>query len=654
MKSLSLIVLCAIVLGCATSQALAGPAVFQVTTTSDNPASPVPCAITSDPGVYTCLTLRDAIVAANSTPGHDTIAFARIDRTDGANNCSIAVGDVDRVCKITISGSAALPAITDSITIDGEIAEGRGGIPGSVGNPGAFSTRRPGIELSGEALPLTPGTVLVGLRLIGADDTTIKGLVINRFPGPGILGQRSSNVNILGNYVGTDVTGTAATTWTNDYSSCLANCYGNRGTQGFGILIGQGDNITVGGHRINERNVTANNFATGISLFEATNSSITGNFSGTDVYGLSALGNRNENVEVRGFTGASRTILGLLPLFGTDVGSADNRIDHNLAVDSKTRAGIRLLGREMLFKTSPSDPGAVIPNAIENTTVVNNLSGINLNGQPVPNFQSGLNITDHATGSNVGFDLANGQLTPAPNVFAYNPNGGIVINTAAQPVFVNNTQIISPSLTVVEPVGNSVLYNIIHGNTNPTGGLGIDLAGLNLFNGDGVTANDPLDVDTGANNLQNFPLLTGAKTPGRSNVVIVGGSLESTPDSHFLLQVFASDEARSATVEVVQGTGLRSVFLAQGRRYLASLVVTTDSSGIARFSATLLPQSDLGTGCRIDGGSPVRACITATATSFEIDPGDLGNVRFGDTSEYSPAVVVRWGSQRRKHRSSRL
>lgn len=142
--------------------------------------------------------------------------------------------------------------------------------------------------------------------------------------------------------------------------------------------------------------------------------------------------------------------------------------------------------------------------------------------------------------------------------------------------------------------GNSVLGNSIHDN----GGLGIDLGGPN--EPDGVTPNDPLDEDTGANNRQNFPLLATA-VPGS---VTVTGGLNSRPTTGFLIEFFHNDSCDSS------GFG-------EGKTRVGSQTVTTDAAGNAVIQAFLANASPSG-------------FITATAT----------NQGIGDTSEFSNCIPV--------------
>src|SRR5262245_10709577 len=74
-------------------------------------------------------------------------------------------------------------------------------------------------------------------------------------------------------------------------------------------------------------------------------------------------------------------------------------------------------------------------------------------------------------------------------------------------------------------VGNTITGNSIHDNT----GLGIDLGD------DGVTPNDPSDADSGANNLQNFPII-GTAVVGAPNTI--SGTLNSAPGQTFTIHVY--------------------------------------------------------------------------------------------------------------------
>ncbi len=109
----------------------------------------------------------------------------------------------------------------------------------------------------------------------------------------------------------------------------------------------------------------------------------------------------------------------------------------------------------------------------------------------------------------------------------------------------------------------AVLSNAIFSN----GGLGIDLGE------DGVTPNDPCDVDTGAgNDLQNFPGITAVE--GSASAITIRGQLNSTPSTAYLLQFFASAAADPS------GFG-------EGANLLGSTTVTTDGTCNASFAVTL-------------------------------------------------------------------
>ena len=143
-------------------------------------------------------------------------------------------------------------------------------------------------------------------------------------------------------------------------------------------------------------------------------------------------------------------------------------------------------------------------------------------------------------------------------------------------------------------VGNTIRFNSIYANT----GLGIDLEG------DGVTANDPQDGDAGGNNRQNYPVLVTASSTASS--VTVAGTLNSLPGINFTLDFYASD------TQDVHGNS-------QGKQYIGSIGVITDSNGNATFSGTF------------NVAIGPNKYISSTATNESTAP-------YGDTSEFSQSV----------------
>src|SRR5262249_32103234 len=118
---------------------------------------------------------------------------------------------------------------------------------------------------------------------------------------------------------------------------------------------------------------------------------------------------------------------------------------------------------------------------------------------------------------------------------------------------------------------------------------------------DGVTANDAGDGDTGANQLQNFPVLTAATNASAS--VTIAGTLNSKASTTFDLDFFSNVRCDPS------GSG-------EGQNYIGSASVTTDGSGNASFNVTL----------------PVPV-VGRYITSTAADP-------LGNASEFSPCVAV--------------
>jgi uncharacterized repeat protein (TIGR01451 family) len=156
-------------------------------------------------------------------------------------------------------------------------------------------------------------------------------------------------------------------------------------------------------------------------------------------------------------------------------------------------------------------------------------------------------------------------------------------------------------------VHDAILSNLIYsGGSTDLKRIGIDL------NNDGVTQNTPGGPHTGANDLQNFPVLTSATSDGISSTTI-NGTFNSTPNHSFLIQFFSSIAPDPS------GYG-------EARVFLGSTTVMTDGSGNATFSATL----SIGVGARVS--------ITSTATDVTVVGSPPAPVN--DTSEFSADIPV--------------
>ena len=134
--------------------------------------------------------------------------------------------------------------------------------------------------------------------------------------------------------------------------------------------------------------------------------------------------------------------------------------------------------------------------------------------------------------------------------------------------------------------GDSIRGNSIFANA----GLGIDLGD------DGVTPNHTGGRITGPNGFENFPVLSLAMVGSSTHIV---GTIQSAADESLTIDVYSNPTADPS------GDG-------QGRVYLGSSVVTTDSSGNATYDVTFVVSTSLG------------SVVSATATDAA-----------GNTSEFS-------------------
>jgi hypothetical protein len=193
---------------------------------------------------------------------------------------------------------------------------------------------------------------------------------------------------------------------------------------------------------------------------------------------------------------------------------------------------------------------------------------IGTDGAGAADLGNGVGIVLESSGNTVG-----GAAAGAANVVAFNGTG-VIVRTATS-----------------APLNNAIRRNSFFANE-----IAIDLGG------DGPTPNDPGDLDSGPNRLQNAPVIDSATDQGP--VLDVHASLVSTPNSDFEVEFFVSPTC---------GEGASG----DARTWFATVPVTTNAMGVAIFAATLV--------------GPVGDGDFLTATAIDVS---------GNTSELSGCVGV--------------
>jgi uncharacterized repeat protein (TIGR01451 family)/CSLREA domain-containing protein len=600
--------------------AQAASSVFTVNSAGDAPDASIgngACATggTIGSGAPEC-TLRAAIQESNASIGDkDTIEFE-------------IPGGV-----LTIAPATLLPAISDPVVIDATTQTGW------VGDPI--------VEIRG------PGNW--GLKITGGD-TTVRGLVVDRFHNEIVIDGAGGNV-IAGNFIGTNVSGTqdGGGAGTNDQQIVIFSGAGNviggtsaadrnvvAGTAPTQISLRSSDNVVQGnfigtnaagtaaipngpgntgvhvdgagatGNLIGGTTAGAGNLISGNTsgiVIQGAETVVQGNRIGTDATGTNAIPNVNgievggDDVQIGGVDPLARNVIsgntnfGIVSdgergtiqgnLVGPDIsgtktpGNSDDpgNGSHGMLICGPRNliGGTDSLARNIISGNGGSGVGLCNFNATQNH-IEGNFIGVDVNGDPMGNAGSGVSCCLIGSVANV----IGGTQPGAGNVIAYNGAFGVQI--------ANNS-------------GNaaSILGNSIHSN----GFIGIDLG--HAAPGAFATENDPFDVDTGPNGVQNYPVLDWTST---GNPTTVSGTLNSAPNSRYRIEFFHNDACD--TYENGQLAGGHLGRFGEGETYLGAIDVDTDANGNASFSASYPLSTD------------VTDVITSTATAAD-----------GSTSEFS-------------------
>jgi hypothetical protein len=507
-------------------------------------------------------------VTDNSDDGSDpgSLRYALSNLAAGGNTINFAISG-----STTIAVSSSLPAITQQVSILG-FTQGGSGYNGP-----------PLIVLNGASV----GFNVDGLSFAaGSDGSEVQGLVIQQFQfGCGIFINRASGIQVVGNFIGTDQSGTAA----------LGNYDG--------VCLFQGANgNTVGGTSTGSANVISGNAHYGVDLaFGASGNVVLGNLIGTDKTGTASLGNRAGVLITAGATGntvggassgSANVISGNID--GIDLGpdTTGTVIQGNFIGTDKTGtvalantyAGVAIYSGasgNTVGGTTSGSANVISGNGLtgvyllgsgtSNNVVLGNKIGTDVSGTASLGNGAGVLVAYGATGNTIGGTAAN-----SGNLIAFNGKG-VVVNE-------NDT------------TGNSILGNSIRSNSGP----GIDLGN------DGLTANGA-NPRSFPNNGQNTPILTSASG------TTVTGTLTSAASTTFRLEFFASPASGPAS---------------QGATFLGSLDVTTNASGQAFFTASV-------------SAIPANSVVTATATNLTTgDSSEFGILTDVPTASISGVVYV--------------
>ncbi|MEK6261443.1 MAG: hypothetical protein AABP62_22825 [Planctomycetota bacterium] len=405
--------------------------------------------------------------------------------------------------------------------------------------------------------------------------------------GIAIQGSAATGNNVQGNLIGTNAAGTGA----------VGNSFS-------GITLYDAGSNTIGGTTVAARNVISGNLQNGVYLSQtnATNNVIAGNFIGTNINGNVDLGNildgvlldaRASSNTIGGTVAGARNLISgnnqngihLVGFGGVGVGTRSNLIQGNY-IGTDAGATTHLM----------NSLNGVMVQATANTIGGTALGAGNLisgNNRSGVLLQGGVSAGTLVQGNRIGTDVS-GTVTLANlehGVEIVHSSGNSVGGTAAgsgNTIAFNPRDGVSISGTDASASNNAILRNSIFSN----GDLGIDL------NNEFVTPNDVDDPDLGSNHLQNFPEFV--------SVVKNGANLDIT----YSVPSLTTNSAYPLRIEFYIADALNQ----EGKTILGAVSYASPGTTLATVSA---------------GAAVVGTKIVATATDAN-----------GNTSEFSLFATV--------------
>ena len=415
-------------------------------------------------------------------------------------------------------------------------------------------------------------------------------------------GDQASDSIVQGNFIGTDATGAVGIA-----------------SQGYGVsILNNPTYMLIGGTTPAARNVISGNLA-GVYVFDNSfYNTVSGNYIGVDVTGTKAVPNLQQGF-ITGATTSSEIAAGDTTIGGSVAGAGN-------VISGNTMDGIQISG------TSLGPDGTDTSN--QGNFILGNFIGSDATGKAsIPNGGNGVDLISSATNNIIG--------GTAPG------SGNLIVNNAL------NGILIDPGTTAGTGTGNNTIANTIQSNAGS--GVRINTGNDNRISQNSIFANGDLGINlqnaganlntscnssnTGANNLQNAPVLTAGSgsifitatatdpngnTSEFSNAVAATG----TGTALDLLGSFNSTANTTYTIEFFSSTAADPSGYGQGQTYLTSTTVTTGASCTVPISNPVdTSQAD------------VSVSLTSNTTQFQVGP-DFGDYQFtGTVTNNGPATA---------------
>ena len=529
------------------------------------------------PGPDGRVSFREACTAANNTPGPQTIEFA-IPRSDWWLVSDVALLRLE---------NGVFQLTDDETTVD-------------------FTTQT---DFTGDTNPFGREVGIYGLEPNGWGSQAIS-ISGNRcvIKGLGDVQQRGYAVRITGDDNRVVSCVTDGPLHAGVYISGFINGPTPRGNTVGGVEPGEGNVLSGGSSGVRVDGPAIDTVVVG--------NIITGGFAGVEVRGATIYGAVVEGTRIGGPTEAERNVISGAGHYGEEgfpVGDQVSIVDADGTLVQGNFIGTTPDGQSRQPQIGPS--GIEIRDSRGTTIRGNLIAGLRVVGV---NHYAGqvfgeaihvnaVNADTRGTviqGNTIG--LAADGITPivtragirvSPLIFSRRVEETVV--GGVQPGEGNEIAFVETYGVLVEgqQQGVTISGNSIHDSAN----LGIELAAAT--GRDGPTPNDAGDADSGANGLQNFPVLESAASDG--SMTEVAGSLSSAPTRGYRIEFFSS--------AACDPTGF-----GEGAAFLGFIDVTTDSSGFTTFTAS------------VPIATPSGWVATATATDLTT----------GDTSEFSRCIAV--------------